>query len=260
MRNFLRIGILFIGLLASNAYADIQTTAKSYLIIDLDNNKVIAGKNTEDRRSIASVTKLMTVIVALDAKPDLQEPVKVIRLKGFTSRIPGNLKYITRDELINLAIVKSDNLAAALLCHYYTGGMDVCIKAMNDKAQDLMLPNTTFVDPTGIYAENKSTASELSILLLISEGYPEIVAASQKSVYTMLTRKQKLNYPNTNPLVANYSNIEVSKTGWIGAASGGCLVMLVTHNLTRYAVVLLGSKNTHTRITEARQILDKSLL
>lgn len=260
MRNFLRIGTLFIGLLANNAYAEIQTTAKSYLIVDLDNNKVIAGKNTEDRRSIASVTKLMTAIVALDAKPDLKEPVKVVRLKGATSRIPSGLKFITRDELLNLAIVKSDNLAAALLCYYYPGGTDACIKAMNDKATDLMLPNTNFVDPTGIYAENKSTASELSILLLISEGYPEIVAASHRSVYTMLTHKQKLNYPNTNPLVANYSNIEVSKTGWIGAASGGCLVMLVTHNLTRYAVILLGSKNTHTRITEARQILDKSLL
>jgi D-alanyl-D-alanine endopeptidase (penicillin-binding protein 7) len=260
MRNFLRIGTAFLGLLASNAYANIQTTAKSYLVVDLDNNKVIASKNTEDRRSIASVTKLMTAIVALDAKPDLKEPVKVVRLKGATSRIPSGMKFITRDELLNLAIVKSDNLAAALLCYYYPGGSEACIRAMNDKASDLMLPNTSFVDPTGIYAENKSTATELSILVLISEGYPEIVAASQKSVYTIATRKQKLNYTNTNPLVANYSNIEVSKTGWIGAASGGCLVMLVTHNLTRYAVILLGSKNTQTRIAEARQILDKSLL
>ena len=260
MRNFLRIGTAFLGLLASSVGAQVQTTAKSYLILDLDNNKVIASKNTEDRRSIASVTKLMTAIVVLDSKPDLTEPVKVVRLKGFTSHIPRTLKYISRAELLNLAMVKSDNLAAALLCHYYPGGMENCIRAMNDKAQDLMLPNTSFVDPTGIYAENKSTATELSILLLISEGYPEIVRASQTSVYTIKTQKAKLNYTNTNPLVAFYSNIEVSKTGWIGQTSGGCLVMLVTHNLTRYAIVLLGSKNTQTRIAEAKSILDKSLL
>ena len=113
MRNFLRIGTAFLGLLASSVWAQVQTTAKSYLILDLDNNKVIASKNTEDRRSIASVTKLVTVLTVLDSRAPLDKPLDLTLMnmpKKSKKARRSPYDNITRRELINLAMILSGTI------------------------------------------------------------------------------------------------------------------------------------------------------
>ena len=184
-------------------------------------------------RSIASITKLMTVMVVLDANQDLNEFIKPY----------------TRKELIQLAIVHSDNHASEVLCRNYPGGRDQCIAAMNRKAKTLGMIDSRFVDPTGLGVMNSSTAYDLIKMVRTAEHYDEIVNASKMSEVKIHKKKKTLVFKNTNPLVATHDFI-VSKTGYI-RASGGCIVMLVNTKIGQRIVVLLNSKNTKTRIPEA---------
>lgn len=231
--------------LLSNANADPvpNVTAQAWLVAD-ENGKILNGTHTTDIRSIASITKLMTVMVVLDSKVSLSE---MLPKKLFN-------KKITRQDLIDLSIIKSDNTAAKMLCDTYPTGYLDCITAMNKKAEDLGMYKTAFVDPTGLYNDNKSTAEDLVKLVRAASTYPEIVSASNKEKITWTEQKKKvLQFNNTNFLVGKGYDYFVSKTGWI-TASGGCIVMMLeTVNGVR-TVILLGSKNTKTRIPEAHLI------
>ena len=211
-------------------------TATSWLVADED-GQIIQGKNTEQQRSIASITKLMTAMVVLDAHQDLDEFIKPY----------------SRLELIQLAIVKSDNRASELLCDNYPGGRDSCIRAMNVKARQLGLTKTRYIDPTGLSIMNISTAEELIKIVLESAKYPEIVEASNLSQVKIKLKKKFLVFNNTNPIIGKRHDFVVSKTGYI-RASGGCIVMMLNTDVGRRIVVVLGSKNTHTRIPEAEFI------
>ncbi len=190
-------------------------TAKSWIVSD--NGKIVAGQNTKEVRSIASITKLITVMVFLDAN------------KSFTSK--------THQDLVQRTLISSDNRAAERLCQDYPGGRNDCIFMMNLKAKELGLTNTKFVEPTGLSVFNISNAEELIKIVEAASKYPEIVQASH-------TKKR-----NTNPLVGKHE-FKVSKTGFINAA-GGCIVAMREQKI----VVILGSKNTHTRITELETLL-----
>jgi len=218
-------------------------TAKAWLVAD-DNGAVIEGVNTKDVRSIASISKLMTAMVVLDSKQPLDEVIKFGKLS------------VTRLELIQLAVTRSDNQAAMLLCETYINGYHACIRAMNDKAEQLEMPNTKFIEPTGLSIFNVSTAEELIKLVKAASQYPEIVQASNSQIVKVkVTTKNKTfwqEFRNTNPLVATKDFI-VSKTGWI-TASGGCIVMMLETAKGIRTIVLLGSKNTKTRIPEASLI------
>lgn len=239
--NFLFAGVVF-SIYPANATANPtkNITAKSWIVADEYGN-ILNGEQTNDIRSIASITKLMTVIVVLDSKQDLDET------------LPKKLynKNVSRRLLIDLALVKSDNQAAKMLCDYYITGYNDCIKAMNDKANELQMYRTNFVDPTGIYNDNVSTAENLIKLVIHAKNYPEIIEASNKNVIEFSNNgKRKINFYNTNNLVGRGINFLVTKTGWI-RASGGCIVMMLdTANGVR-TVILLGSQNVKTRITEA---------
>lgn len=227
IRKFLW-GLLFV---ANSAFANI--TATSWLVAD-ETGKIIKSQNTEEIRSIASISKLMTVMVVMDAKQDLNEQIG---------------KH-TRREHIQLALVKSDNASAALLCDKYPGGKSACIEAMNFKAKMLYMPNTHFVEATGLSVFNVSTANELINLVIEAAKYPIVVEASGTSTAKIKVKKKWLVFRNTNPLIGYKQNIVVSKTGYI-RASGGCLVMMMDTEVGRRILVLLGSKNTKTRIPEA---------
>jgi serine-type D-Ala-D-Ala endopeptidase (penicillin-binding protein 7) len=214
-------------------------TAKSWLVADSEGN-VIQSENINEIRSIASITKLMTVMVVLDARQDLDQYIKPY----------------TRRELIQLALIKSDNNATQLLCKHYPGGNAECVKAMNIKAHFLNMPNTKFVEPTGLSVFNVSTATELVKLVLTASKYPEIVEASKTSQIKIKIRKKWFIFNNTNPIIGKRHEFIVSKTGWI-TASGGCIVMMLNTDIGKRIVVLLGSKNTKTRIPEAEFIIDK---
>jgi len=211
-------------------------TAVSWLVADAE-GQILDSENMYQNRSIASITKLMTAMIVLDAHQDLDKYIKPY----------------TRRELIQLAIVHSDNHASEVLCRNYPGGRGDCIQAMNDKARYLGMINTNFVDPTGLGNENMSTAYDLIKLVKAAQHYPEIVRASQMSEVKIKLKKKWLIFRNTNPIIGKRHEFVVSKTGYIRAA-GGCIVMMLDTDIGRRIVVVLGSKNTRTRIPEAEFI------
>ena len=238
MRGILSL-LVFLALLyngQATAAQPMRITATAWLVAD-DTGKIIDGSNTGQVKSIASISKLMTAMIVLDAHQDLDEYIKPY----------------TRRELLQLAIVHSDNNATDILCNNYPGGRQHCIRALNAKASALKLSNTRFIDPTGLSVFNVSTAEELVHLVIESSKYPEIVISSKMSEVKIKLKKKWLVFRNTNPIIGQRHDFIVSKTGYI-RASGGCIVMMLDTDIGRRIVVVLGSKNTRTRIPEAEFI------
>jgi D-alanyl-D-alanine carboxypeptidase len=228
--------ILYHGQASATTSKPVPITATSWLVADAT-GQVIQSENADQQRSIASITKLMTVMVVLDARQDLTEFIKPY----------------TRSELIQLAMVKSDNRAAQMLCENYPGGMYECLQAMNSKAKSLGLVKTKYIEPTGLSVMNVSTAEELVKIVIAAQDYPDIVSASKTSQVKIKLKKKWFVFHNTNPIIGKRHDFIVSKTGYI-RASGGCIVMMLDTDVGRRIVVVLGSKNTHTRIPEAEFI------
>jgi D-alanyl-D-alanine endopeptidase (penicillin-binding protein 7) len=176
-------------------------------------------------------------MVVLDAKQDLDEYIKPY----------------TRKEMIQLALVKSDNQSSLDLCKHYPGGTAVCVKTMNNKVQSLGLTNTHFVESSGLSIMNVSTAEDLIAIVMEASKYTEIVQAARTSEVKIKIRKKWFIFHNTNPIIGKRHDFVVSKTGFINA-SGGCIVIMMDTEIGRRIVVVLGSKNTHTRIPEAEFI------
>ena len=239
----LRIFIL-LCLLHFGAHAQVvPLTAQAWLVAD-GNGKILDGNHTKDIRSIASITKLMTVMVVLDAQQNLDE---IISTKLYN-------KKLSRRDLISLAIIKSDNQAATLLCQNYPSGSFACIQAMNEKAKSLEMNDTKYLEPTGLSVFNVSTAEDLVKLVIAASKYQIINEDSNKdSIKMAINKKKTAFFNNTNKLVGHGYEFIVSKTGWI-TKSGGCIVMMLTTERGIRTVVLLGSKNTKTRIPEAKMI------
>ena len=212
IKKFFLIAIL----IASSPLHSANILAKSWLIAD-ENGVVLESENINIQQPIASITKLMTVMVVLDSAPNLRQPIDK-KFRGLT---------VNKEQLINLAVIKSDNKAAQMLCELYHRGYKSCIEDMNQKAEMLGMQDTRFADSSGLDNRNVSTPRDLIRLLLTAERYPEIVNASNQAVGELVKKKKKKfvvwKYTNTNPLVAKY-NVIVSKTGYV-RASGGCLVM-----------------------------------
>ena len=229
-------------------------TAKSFLVAD-NRGQVILERNADRVQPIASITKLMTAIVVLNANQDLAEELKLDfkNSKVYHTKLPRTLKTLSRGELLQLAIVKSDNFAAYTLCANYPGGVDRCVAEMNHEALEFGMFSTHFADPTGLDEGNMSNARDLVKLVLVASRHTEITDASGKPSVAIKVRKRWWEFGNTNPLVRRSDNVVVSKTGYIHQ-SGGCVVMLLDTELGQRVIVLLGSKNTRTRIPEAESI------
>jgi D-alanyl-D-alanine carboxypeptidase len=196
----------------------------------------IVDSEIDTIRPIASITKLMTVMAVLDIGQNMKEKIG---------------KY-TREQLIQLALVKSDNNAAKTLCDKFPGGNFACIKYMNEKANYLGMYRTRFVEPTGLSPMNISTALGLVRLVNEASHYPEIVKASRTSTLTVRNSKKKsTTVRNTNPMISKYSFL-VSKTGTTNAA-GHCIVMMINTEVGRRIVIVLGSK-PGKRIFDAEKI------
>ena len=210
-------------------------SAKSWVVADV-NGKIIKGANTNDLRSIASITKLMTAMVVLDANQNLDEKIN----------------DISRRQHLRLALIRSNNDSSDLLCEHYPGGYQACVDAMNAKARSLKMRDTSFVDASGLDDDNVSTSSSLIKLVLAAQQYPLIVKSSQTPKMRIKLDEGYYSYKNTNPLVSK--KFIVSKTGYIRAA-GGCIALLMDTNKGKRVVVILGSKNTHTRIPEVKYLV-----
>jgi len=230
-------------------------TAKSWLVADA-NGKIIKGENTKAVLPIASITKLVTAMIVLDAKQDLDEKIVY---RTFKSKHQGKQQTVdkshmlTRRELLYMSIVHSDNRASGVLCSNYMGGSTDCISAMNFKVAKLGMMNTSMMDPTGLDNRNISTAEDLIKLVQAAREYPEIVHASKQTRVEIKLQKKWLVFPNTNPMIGKDHRIVVSKTGFTNPA-GGCIVLGLDTELGQRTVIVLGSKNTHSRIPEAEFI------
>ena len=218
----------------------------SALVLDSDGN-VIYGKDVNTVRSIASITKLMTAMVVLDAGLPLDEKITITKADRDLIRLTGSrLEYgatLTRREMILLSLMSSENRAATALGRTYPGGMDNFLAHMNRKAQALGMINSLFADPAGLKTENVSTAADLAKMVTAAEQYPLITEASTTTRMEVYPYKGRgyLTYGNTNRLLKNKSwDIELSKTGYINEA-GRCLVMQAKIEGEEVSIVLLNS-------------------
>ena len=197
-------------------------------------------------------------MIVLDARQDLHEKIDYKRYyskKRHKKKPVPPTAQLTRGELINLALVKSDNHAANILCSNYPGGVIECIGALNRKAFKLGMVHTSMFDPTGLDNRNISTAEDLVLLVRAARTYPAIVDASHQSKVEIKISKKWIFFRNTNPMIGKDHRIVVSKTGFTNPA-GGCIVLGLDTEKGQRTVVVLGSKNTHTRIPEAEFIAD----
>lgn len=230
------------------------------LVINQNTGETIYAKNTNVSSPIASITKLMTAMVMLDAKQSLDEIIYVSSgdvdyLKGTGSRLSVGAG-LTRNDMLQLALMASENRAASALAHSYPGGRYKFVKAMNVKALELGLNNTHFVDPTGLDSENVSTAEDLVKMIHAAYQYPEIRLATTSPSHEVYVegRNYPINFNNTNGLVRGGEwQIGLSKTGFINEA-GRCLVMQAIIAGEPMIVVLLDSSGKSTRIGDANRI------
>ncbi|MBU1237485.1 MAG: D-alanyl-D-alanine endopeptidase [Gammaproteobacteria bacterium] len=228
------------------------------LVMDQTTGEVLYEKNANAQLPIASITKLMTAMVVLDAKLDLQEELTIGRdevraTRGSRSRLRIGTR-LTREELLRLALMASENRAAAALSRYYPGGREAFVNAMNQKAQSLDLAETHFEDPTGLKAANVSSARDLTRLVAAAHGYPPIREFSTAARYQVMVAGRSRTFHNTNRLVKSDKwEIGLSKTGYISQA-GKCLVMQALLNNRPTIIVLLDSWGKLTRIGDANRI------
>jgi D-alanyl-D-alanine endopeptidase (penicillin-binding protein 7) len=230
------------------------------LVQDAESGETLFDKNSETVLPIASITKLMTSIVVLEQALDLEERIVITKedlAATRSSRIRGRLRpgtALTRDELLMLALMASDNRAAAALARSYHGGTEAFVAAMNGEAERLGLLDTRFSDPTGLSPDNVSTAQDLAKLVKAAHGYPLIREYSTRPSAHVRARGGTVGFSNTNSLVrSNKWDIELSKTGYISAA-GRCLVMQMRVGTRDLIVVLLDSYGKFSRIGDAQRI------
>jgi D-alanyl-D-alanine endopeptidase (penicillin-binding protein 7) len=228
------------------------------LVFDQQTGATMFGKNTDAVRPIASITKLMTAMVVLDARQPMQESIAiededVDTLKGTHSRLRVGTR-LTREELMRLALMSSENRAAAALSRAYPGGTEAMIAAMNRKAADLGMRDSHFLDPTGLTSANVSTASDLVKMVDAGYRYPAIREYTTTMRYDVLINGREQTFRNTNKLVQNGTwDIGLSKTGFINEA-GRCLVMQAKLAEKNVLIVLLDSWGKYTRIGDANRI------
>jgi D-alanyl-D-alanine endopeptidase (penicillin-binding protein 7) len=238
----------------------LRLASANVLVLDAKAGEPIYAKGADTVTPIASVTKLMTAMVVLDAQQPLDESISVgigdlDLLKGSHSRLSLGSELPRRD-MLRLALMASENRAASSLARHYPGGTEAAVEAMNRKAQSLGMTRTRFADPTGLSSDNVSTASDLALMVKAAASYDLIRDATTTSSHYVEVQPtgRIIGFNNTNALVrAGQWDIQVSKTGFIREA-GKCLVMLATIASRPVVIVLLDSYGRLTRIGDANRV------
>lgn len=231
----------------------------SALVLDQTGQRVLYAKNDERVVPIASITKLMTALVVLDSGLPLDEPITISKqdrdgLKGTRSRLAVRMT-VSRDDLLRLTLMASENRAAAALARAYPGGTPAFVAAMNQKAVELGMWRSRFVDGTGLSNGNVSNAQDLSRLVGAAYRHPLIREYTTDTRYTVrLANGRKMQFSNSNRLVRNSGwEIGLSKTGYISEA-GRCLVLQAQIAATPVIIILLDSWGKFTRVGDANRI------
>lgn len=219
----------------------------SYGVFNYSSVEYEHSKNTDEVRSIASITKLFTAKTVLDSGVSLSEEVKV---QGKVSGRFARGVYVERFELLRAMLMSSDNLAAESLAHAHPGGYEQFISDVATNISDMNLKNTVIVDSTGLLPGNQSSVNDLTDFLFTLRKYPLIQQLSSEKLHTTEYRKGKKTIKvvlkNTNPQMWTYDNIILTKTGFTNPA-GRCLAMLVEKGDQLYSVVSLGNKTVVQR-------------
>lgn len=228
------------------------------LVIDKETDQVLFSKNSEAVLPIASITKLMTALVVVEAGLPLDEPLIISQAdvdteKGSRSRLHVGA-VLSRGQMLHLALMASENRAAHALGRHYPGGMSAFVDAMNRKATALGMHRTRYVEPTGLSSGNQSSALDLSILVRAASEHALIRDLSTASDARVAVGRRELEFRNTNGLIRNPEwDIGLQKTGYI-AEAGRCLVMQAQLAGRQLILVLLDSAGRYSRIGDAERL------
>jgi D-alanyl-D-alanine endopeptidase (penicillin-binding protein 7) len=228
------------------------------LVLDATGSSVLYARRSDVAMPIASITKLMTALVVMDAGQPLDETLEISsddvgRGKGPVSRLtPG--ATLTRGDLMHLALMASENRAAHALGRNFPGGLEACVAAMNAKARELGMTSARFVEPTGLSDGNVASAEDLSKLVMAAAKVPAIREYSTDSSYEVRVGRHVFTYRSTDSLTSKPDwDIVVQKTGYI-AHAGRCLVMQTVIEARTVVIVLLNSYGKRSRVADARRI------
>ncbi|MGB7737647.1 MAG: serine hydrolase [Steroidobacteraceae bacterium] len=230
----------------------------AYYVLDESASSVLAARNERVAVPIASITKLMTALVVLDAGQPMDQVVTITAddvrgTAGNGSRLAAGYR-LSRQDLLHLALMSSENRAAYALCRSYPRGLRACVQAMNKKAVALGMTTAHFVEPTGLSSSNVASPVDLAKLVLAAAGNRTIRDYSTSARHTVTVKRRQLEFRNTNLLVANPAwQVDVQKTGYIPEA-GRCLVMQTVIDGRPVVMVLLNSYGKYTRIADAKRV------
>jgi serine-type D-Ala-D-Ala endopeptidase (penicillin-binding protein 7) len=238
--------------LVASGWANAATSAWVY---NQTQDTIVLNQQANTVRPVASITKLMTAMVALDHDAVLSRTVKL------SNRVGSNLPpgQYTRRQLFDAMLVRSDNAAAETLAQDYPGGRTAFVQAMNRRARVLGMTSTRFQDPSGLSRNNVGTAGDMGTLVTTAGTYAlirEISVQRQIQIESHFKKRIRvISLPNTNqPLLFDFDNIQVSKTGFTNPA-GWCVALLVERNKQIFAVVVLGSENKSKRLNTVKDLM-----
>jgi D-alanyl-D-alanine endopeptidase (penicillin-binding protein 7) len=245
----------------ADATSPLFLQSRAALVINEENGQVLYGKNSNRTMPIASITKLMTSMVVLDAHLPMDEPITVTEddvdhYKHTSSRLQVGTT-LPRGEMMLVALMASENRAAHALARTYPGGVDAAVVAMNAKSKALGMASTNFLDPTGLHSENQSTPHDLVLMVKAAHQYSDIHQFTTTAEHVIIAANGRpVQYRNTNLLVRSGAedwDIGLSKTGFINEA-GKCLVMQARIRQQPVVIVLMDSWGNLTRIGDANRV------
>ncbi len=239
---------------------ELHLQSNAAMVMDAETGQLLYAKNLDKAVPIASISKLMTAMVVLDGHQDMDEPITITAadvdtLRHSSSRLPVGTT-LPRGQMLLLALMASENRAAAALARNYPGGTQQAVAAMNNKARDLGMMHTHFLDPTGLHVENQSTPNDLALMVKAAHTYPEIRQDTTTHSMQLAVggRHHEVEFHNTDPLIKSSSwNIGLSKTGFINE-SGKCLVMQAQIAAKPVIIVLMDSWGRYTRFGDANRV------
>jgi serine-type D-Ala-D-Ala endopeptidase (penicillin-binding protein 7) len=238
----------------------VATAAESVWLYNITQDRVVTNIAADRVRPMASITKLMTALVALDHDPDLTRRLRLVT--PLSSYLPR--RSYTRGQLLEAVLIKSDNAAAETLAHDYPGGRTAFIAAMNDRARAMRLYNTRFADASGLSSGNVSTAAELALLIRVAAGNSTIrdTAGMHSARITVEQNKRTttLNLNHTSlSLLTQFGNILASKTG-LTTPAGWCVALLVQQDDQDWVMVILGSRTRDQRAQTVQQLMHNHVM
>jgi serine-type D-Ala-D-Ala endopeptidase (penicillin-binding protein 7) len=255
-RNLFTLLLVFCSFACMAATPDVRSRA--VLVLDRTDGHELFARDADRAVPIASITKLMTALVVLDAGQPLDEQLRVtaddrVRGRGAASRIPVGA-VLTRADLLRQALMASENRAARVLGRSYPGGEDAFVRAMNARAAQLGMSRTRFIDAAGLSSENVASARDVSRLIMAASQNPKIRVFSTAESHSVRFGRRQLEFRNTDSLVRDSGwEVAVQKTGYITEA-GKCLALQARIRGRDVVIVLLNSWGKYTRVADARRI------